>query len=215
VEIRYLTLNEEPAQTLATATPPPAEDLFAIIEATYGEPYDGQYLMWEEAWQVFMVHGFAGEEVSFEPLPIKTRQGEVLGTALATVRLLNLHQGNQNSILVPLAIELSNEALFIPGVDELLWGQDKLGYLVHLREENFIGRSISVLTAPDAGTAWEAMNMPDMPWQIELITTYQNSWKTEMDKMLATGQAVSVNGQDLLLIPVEIWYDFLDPLELP
>jgi len=215
VELHQLMLNGTTTQEFGTTTPQPAQELYAAIDATYGEVLGDQYIEWDESMQVFLLHGFVGEAVNFDPLPIQTRQGDVLGTAIGTVRLFNLHQGNQNSVLVPLAIELPDGTVFMPGLGDPIPDQQMNEFLTSLREDQFIGQSITILIAPDADTAQEALSMSDIFWQNDLITTYQESWEMELNQMLETGQAVTVNGQDIMLIPIWMWFDVFDAISLP
>ena len=215
VEIHQLDLTGDSTQVSEAATPIPNGDLFTAIDAAYGEMLGDQYVEWDESMQVYLIHGFADGQVNFDPLAIQSRQGQVLGTSLATLRLLNLHQGNQNHILVPLAIELPDGAQFVSGIGEPVTPQEMQDYLIFLREEEFLGRSTTVLIAPDVDQAYEATGLPDMPLQDALISTYQNSWEPEMAEMLETGQAVNINGQDLMLTPFQIWSDLFEPVRLP
>jgi len=215
VEIYQLDLEEEPLQVLGTATPPPVQDLYALLEETYGELYAEQYVEWDESMQVYLVHGFVAGPVDFDPLPIQTREGEELGTAIATIRLINLHQGNQNSVLVPLAVELPDGTLFMPGLGDPIPADQHQDFLTYLREDIVPGRSITIMISPDIDASLDALGMPDMPWQDELIQTYQQSWQTEMDEMLQTGQVVTVDEQELMLVPFLMWFDTLEPLPMP
>jgi len=220
VEIHQLKSDGDTGHTLATLTP--AEEIYAAIDSTYGEVLGDQYIEWDESMQAFILHGFVGEAVNFDPLPIYTKQGDLLGTAISTVRMFNLHQGNQNSFLMPLnsflmplAIELPDGTLFMPGLGDPIPDQQKEDFLINLREDKLIGHSIIILVAPEIEAAQEAIELPDMPWQNNLITTYQDSWETELDLMLKTGQSVYVDGQELFIIPYQLWFDFFDPLKLP
>jgi len=117
--------------------------------------------------------------------------------------------------LIPLAIELPDGTLFLPGQGDPISVQEMKNYLIFLREDDLLGRSITVLIAPDIDAAQEAIGMSYTPSQDDLIVTYQDSWEAELDEMLKTGQAVSANEKDLMLIPFLIWFDLLEPLMIP
>ncbi len=214
IEIRQISIPDEPLGNLNPPTPAP-RDLYALLEATYGEVFNGEYVRWKDDKQVYLVDGFAAGDVDFTPIPIRTRSGAKIGTALATLRLLNLHDGNENALLVPLAIETPDGILFFPGLGDPIPEQEHQNFLNYLRDEELLGHAVTLVVAMDTEAAKEAIGMPEMPWQDDLLTAYQESWQPELEEMLNTGQSVSVDGQELLLIPLGIIFDSFDPLPLP
>ncbi len=48
-----------------------------------------------------------------------------------------------------------------------------------------------------------------------MIRAYQDSWAAEMDAMIASGQAAKGNDRELLLIPLALWVDLVEPLQKP
>ncbi len=206
---------QPPTATAASAEVSSSGWLYEQIEATYSDLYGEQYVEWDEDLQVYLVHGFSDGQLILDPLPIQTRQGETLATALVTIRLLNLHQGKRSAVLAPLAIELPDGRLYGPGQIEMIPPEQKSDFLRYLRETFTAGHAVSLLVAPDAAAAHKALEMPATPWQDEVIRAYQDSWAAEMDAMIASGQAAKVNDRELLLIPLALWVDLVEPLQKP
>lgn len=210
--------NTMPEKFLATPKPGGAsdEEIFAAIEEAYVDMVDeNEYIDWDNNLKTLFIIGVSGRELIFDPLPIQTQEGILLGHAVATVKLYNLHDGKHNTLLVPLAIELPDGLLFMPGLGDPVPQEQKEEFLQSLQAENLPGRSIIVLAAPELLPAREAMDMPEIPWQDNLIITYQASWTTEMTEMFSSGQSIEVDGQKLLLLPLALWFDTFPPVSLP